>query len=683
MTYGGDIRAFRRLRMFGLGQDRLCLLRTDGRIEWVSDNWRETGLEGSSLWMQMAEEDGTRVRAAFDRLAGGAATVAVSLHWLSSGAPPRPIELRAVRAEDGERIWCAIDFVPDRTPEQEALLLKDRKFAGSEELGRFGFWRYDVETGAFRWSEGIHCLVGAGGSGAKPSLRRALSTVLPADRHDLISRVRAAAATGSAFDAEHRVKGADGTIMTVSCRGVCETRGGAVVAVIGVVKDITSAKKTAARLQYAQSSLQSANRLVSEIMQNAREHIVAVDQDIRVVSCNESYKAMFERVIGRTIDIGDEIPEAIAAFPEQRLAAESNFRRALSGERFSHTVEYVNKAGEKTTLDLNFGPVRGTDGRVIGAAAVMRDIGERLRAEQKLKASERRFRDLIMGSQQGLLIHRDFVPLFANKSYARMFGFESIEEVLTETSVLSLVPEDKRERTLAKHRELLAGTRRSYRGRFRERRRDGAWIWVDFVSTRVEWHGAPAVLVTFLDVTERVLYAEQLEAERARYRREAVTDALTGIYNRRHFMDTAQKELERCKRHDHGYAVMMFDIDLFKRVNDTYGHEVGDKVLVKVSAAVRKALREEDLFGRLGGEEFAVLLPRADADFVAGVAERLRETVAWLRFDGEERRLGVTISVGFATGMPGDDIDRIMKRADAALYSAKESGRNRVVMAAA
>jgi diguanylate cyclase (GGDEF)-like protein len=169
----------------------------------------------------------------------------------------------------------------------------------------------------------------------------------------------------------------------------------------------------------------------------------------------------------------------------------------------------------------------------------------------------------------------------------------------------------------------------------------------------------------------------------ARYHEEvyqlATHDALTELYNRRHFIELVDKEIARAHRHDRPLVMCIIDVDLFKPVNDSFGHVAGDGVLRQLAAVVRGFVRGEDIAARIGGEEFAVLLPESDLPSARVFAERLREAVAASEFElgGEPRQ--ITISVGVA-GLDPSHAERgaLMQAADAALYRAKEAGRNRV-----
>jgi diguanylate cyclase (GGDEF)-like protein len=160
----------------------------------------------------------------------------------------------------------------------------------------------------------------------------------------------------------------------------------------------------------------------------------------------------------------------------------------------------------------------------------------------------------------------------------------------------------------------------------------------------------------------------------------AATDGLTGALCRRSFKDEGARALALAARHGHDLSCIVFDLDHFKTVNDRHGHAVGDAVLSESVAACRARLRKSDLFGRIGGEEFAILLPHAKRKDAMDIAEKMRAAVASLRVAGRDAPISVSASFGVTT-FDGSmaDIDALLKRADTALYAAKEEGRNRCV----
>jgi len=156
-------------------------------------------------------------------------------------------------------------------------------------------------------------------------------------------------------------------------------------------------------------------------------------------------------------------------------------------------------------------------------------------------------------------------------------------------------------------------------------------------------------------------------------------DHLTGAPSRRAFFALAERERTRSSRHGTPLSLLLFDVDHFKRINDTHGHAAGDRVLVEIVDRVTLGLRGADACGRLGGEEFAVLLPDTPAGGALPIAERLRLTLQQAPRDGTG--IGYTVSIGVATLLPGETIAAMLSRADAALYEAKAAGRNQVMVA--
>ena len=182
-----------------------------------------------------------------------------------------------------------------------------------------------------------------------------------------------------------------------------------------------------------------------------------------------------------------------------------------------------------------------------------------------------------------------------------------------------------------------------------------------------------------LIVYARILNHLTMSRAVSELKRLASTDPLTGAFNRRHFIDLCAKELARTRRYHNSVSCMILDIDHFKRVNDVYGHDVGDEAIIGTARTARKALRTEDIFARLGGEEFVALLPMTNLQGAYTVAERVRNAIAGIRIDTRLGELTFTASIGLVEVSDGESLEQSLKRADIALYEAKHAGRNRVV----
>jgi diguanylate cyclase (GGDEF)-like protein/PAS domain S-box-containing protein len=205
---------------------------------------------------------------------------------------------------------------------------------------------------------------------------------------------------------------------------------------------------------------------------------------------------------------------------------------------------------------------------------------------------------------------------------------------------------------------------------------DGQVRWLSdkcFINRQAE-PGQPVIIVGIAeDITEK----KQMETELHRL---ATTDVLTQSSNRRHFFEGAHREFEQARQQGKPLAFLLLDIDDFKVINDTYGHPEGDKVLQRIAESGRAALRRGDLFGRIGGEEFAAVFPGCAPDMAMQVAERLEREIQQLSFSHDNRTFGITVSQGLTSLTPEDEsLDSLFARADAAMYTAKRQGKNRII----
>ncbi len=182
-----------------------------------------------------------------------------------------------------------------------------------------------------------------------------------------------------------------------------------------------------------------------------------------------------------------------------------------------------------------------------------------------------------------------------------------------------------------------------------------------------------------------VALATQLDEANKELKLLSVTDGLTKAYNHRHFQERLRSEFARARRYEEPLACVMLDIDHFKRVNDTFGHPAGDRVLARLVEILKEGTRGEDLVARYGGEEFVVLLPKTDAEHARVQAERVRQRVEEEPVDlGGGVAIPLTVSLGVAEFQPGGEVDSpdaLIRAADGALYRAKANGRNQVVVA--
>ncbi|BCS52485.1 diguanylate cyclase [Geobacter sp. SVR] len=208
----------------------------------------------------------------------------------------------------------------------------------------------------------------------------------------------------------------------------------------------------------------------------------------------------------------------------------------------------------------------------------------------------------------------------------------------------------------------------------------GKWLFFTAAPIRDRDGKIIGAIETLQDITERKQAEQALRESEHRYYELSITDALTGLYNSRHFHSQLQIEMERAERYRHPLSLLLLDVDDFKRFNDAYGHLEGDRVLAGLAQVIRESIRHTDSAYRYGGEEFVAILPETDGEEALRVAERLRLAFAKTVFiPVAEKQVSMTVSIGISCLRPEDDAKGFIHRADNCTYSAKRQGKNRVV----
>ena len=195
-----------------------------------------------------------------------------------------------------------------------------------------------------------------------------------------------------------------------------------------------------------------------------------------------------------------------------------------------------------------------------------------------------------------------------------------------------------------------------------------------FYSIRKKWLMTENGLKQELDIRTKDLLDANKKLEEL-----ATIDVLTGIYNRRYFFDMAKQYLEIAKRNESKLCVISFDLDKFKNINDTYGHQSGDKVLIEFTNIVNAFMRKSDVFARIGGEEFAMLIQNTNIENTVIVCEKIRKKIEKSIIKDKEKIINFSVSIGIVEFTIENDIDELLEKADIALYKAKENGRNQVI----
>lgn len=360
---------------------------------------------------------------------------------------------------------------------------------------------------------------------------------------------------------------------------------------------------------------------------------------------------------------------------DQEVLAELQEAAAKSSVRLFAT--HVLKDQDRREMELYIGPVQH-DGRTL-LFCILHDVTEQRRAERDLREREQLLSTISNAAQDAIImIGPDDTAMFWNPAAERMFG-HSAQDVGSTSLHALLTPERDRQRALQAMQHFAKTGEGPIVDTLAEMvalKKDGTEFPVEISVSRLRLRHGWGAVASVRDITERKEFEEKLHVL-------ATTDPLTGLLNRREFLDTAEREIRRAKRHQQGLALLMLDVDHFKFVNDSYGHEAGDKVLQHLAQVCLETLRAEDACARIGGEEFAMVVTETDRDGALRAAERLRRGIEQSQVRHDGKAISITVSIGVALAFEHDasTVPALLNQADAALYRAKARGRNCVELA--
>jgi diguanylate cyclase (GGDEF)-like protein/PAS domain S-box-containing protein len=404
-----------------------------------------------------------------------------------------------------------------------------------------------------------------------------------------------------------------------------------------------------------------------ELAENAPIGILKCDRDGNIVYANQ-----------RTLEIlgSPSIEETkkinLLTFP---LLIRHGFSKKLeeclqNNELGVYEMNYESKWGKKVWLRVHIKPQvdRNT---VIGAQVIIDDITERKQLEEVNRQKEERLRLMLEGiPSSAWLVSKERCILAQNKAATSLFGTKIGDYCWENIHGGKYLPDEYRE-AFEKNGSPLPGTKCYFcRG-------DEALNMNEPVNGEVELAGAiwdtwwvPLGEDVYLHYAADVTRFKKMEEELFRL---SITDSLTNVYNRRFFVQKLEEEIERAKRTDSKFSLIMLDIDCFKGTNDRLGHNAGDLVLKSIAELIESRIRKIDTLARWGGEEFVILLPDTTVKNAARLAEELRESLSQMDIPGVGL---VTASFGVAGYCPGDTVDALTQKADDLMYEAKAAGRN-------
>jgi diguanylate cyclase (GGDEF)-like protein/PAS domain S-box-containing protein len=407
--------------------------------------------------------------------------------------------------------------------------------------------------------------------------------------------------------------------------------------------------------------------LLDTIIETAPNAFFMVDQDARLVRWN-SY-------VRERLGLSDEQLKGVSAlsliYEGDRAAASAKLLTTLATGASRMELRAAGDADGPSHFLTNCRRLV-IDGAPFVAGFCV-DITDRKRAEQALQ-EQKAFHDALVENIPGVfcVVDAEGNYLRWNSNLNRLTGLDN-RELYKRSSLLTIAEEDRPEAARKLQETFERGYIKTVLHVISKDRGIRAFL---MTGRRFEVDRTPYIVGVGIDTTDHIAAMSALEHE-------ARTDALTQIANRTHFIRRAVDEFARCRRFGHPLSVWILDLDFFKCVNDRHGHQAGDTVLQAFVNMCRQALRGWDIIGRMGGEEFGVLLPETGSEQALLVAERLRQKVANTPVGvSSETSITVTVSIGMAT-IDDDDMDvhALLARADKALYDAKNTGRDKVCIA--
>lgn len=574
-----------------------------------------------------------------------------------------------------------------------------------------GHWSYDLTTGKVWWSDQVYRIYGYEPGHVEPSYDMAVRAFVDGDREAFEADMARAIEDGTPYKFVRKIKRLDGQVRYIRAYGKpVSNEVGTIVGVVGAIQDVTQEQQRLRKYtEYEQiiSDVGEAGNIGYWTLDFVSEQLEWSDQVYRI----HGYEP------GEVTLTLEKAIEFYHPADQERVAKLVQKSRA-TGEPFEFHAKIIQKSGLVVEVHSKGHPV-GEGTETVGLFGIIQDITEQIGLANQLSMSSY----LVENTPEGVVVtNKDGLALWVNKSFQTLTGYGLDDVIGKKPGSLLQGPDTDPDTVKRLGAAIAAGEPVTEEILNYNRFGEPYWIRMSIFPQRDEAGEIIHFMAIEVDITEQVnarlevsrsnkklerlnfqlnrqkdaaeTFAEGLEETKAalekqlkrslelqeQLRQLAHFDELTEIANRRSFLDKAQAERNRAARYGIPLTIALLDIDHFKKVNDTYGHDVGDMVLRQFARRVENQLRVDcDLMGRLGGEEFAVLLPETNLSQAQAVMERVRKAVGDTPLTD---KITVTCSIGIAELTDEATIDEVIKNADLSLYEAKRSGRNRVLVQA-
>jgi len=540
----------------------------------------------------------------------------------------------------------------DRTYKLDALV------AGIVELSDDAIFVAGVDGIIRSWNPGAVALLGYA---SEQAVGRHVSVLLRPGRQEALQAFLTAVRRGEKVrDVESTFVRRDGSLVDVGISvAPLADASGEFVAFVAIFRDLSERNRQEAALRAKETSYQ-------KLVETAYEGIWMVDLEDRTTFVNQRMADLLgysvEEIIGRS-------PSEFYFTEAGREERDQHRKRSHEGIKETREAVYRRRDGEPLPVMVATTPILGEGNRLEAVLAMVTDLTARVKAEENLRASERLFRSLFNESPAGqILSSSDRKIVAVNRAFCEMTGYTESE--ILQSGWDAITPPDDQAGIFAAFERLWSGELDAMQMERRYLRKDGSSLWGHVSVARVpdDRGRARYVIDQVQDISDRKQAQQALEHQ-------ALHDALTGLPNRVLARDRLDQAILLARRQQTRVALLIIDLDHFKEVNDTFGHQAGDQLLRQVGERFTAELRETDTVARLGGDEFAIVLLAADADGASLIAAKLLAALE-RPFIVEGQALDVGASIGIAVYPDhADTADSMLRRADIAMYVAKRSRR--------
>lgn len=642
-------------QFFTLSTDLFCRVSLEGRFLQVNPAFQhQLGYDEVELLHQpytrlVDQQDHARIAEAIERLASGGAVRGLEarvhdhegrLHW---------VEINAAIGEE-RVIYVVARDISARRQSETAMSRHEHFSTIVGETALIGAWYVELPGGSPIWSDEV-CAIHDEPAGFQPTVDQAIAYYAPHDRQRLSERFAACCRDGTAFDEEFEVVTARGRHIWVRVIGqAVHDEAGCILRAQGSTQDITEQRRLRAEVS------RLAERLTTTL-ESITDGFFTLDADWCFTYVNREAERLLQSAPGSLLgcNIWEAFPEAWGS----RFDIE--YRRAID----TGVAAHFEACNPRLDLWVEVHAYPSDE----GLAVYFRDINQRKESERQLRILE----SSVASSINGVVIcdarKPDLPIVYVNPAFERITGYAREEAVGRNCRFLQ--GENTEPRATLALREGIAN-RRDVHIVIRNYRRDGTTFWNDlYISpVRDETGDVTHFIGVQNDISTQKEYQSQLAYN-------ASHDALTGLSNRTLLEDRLAQGCQIASRYRRHLAVLFLDLDGFKPINDTLGHETGDRILQEVAGRLEQQLRPGDSVARFGGDEFVILLPDlAHEDDVLPVVERLLAQVAApYHIDGNELRITASIGITLCDGGVERPME-LIQQADLAMYKAKRQGRN-------